>query len=696
MKQPLMKLVIAASLRLVSASNDRSPMTDVMTLLRNLEGRIKADGILEQRSYDKSACWCEDAVTKKVKEIANEEQQIKNLQVEILDLEGDVGTHGAEIQQLNKDVESNLAAQKEATEVREKASNEYIEEKTESEQSIGALKAAIGVMTGAGTDKQASFLGTSSKLAEFLTVGAGVRRALEKIPAYLDDENSISETDLDAARAFFRHVGHAGHRRNGLGALQVDENPFGDYAPQSTQIQGILKGLLGAFVEGLAKANAEELESQKAFADLIETKKTELATLQQTLQKHQTDHASKSVTKAEKKIERKDVKKQLKADKSLFQDMKASCKKTALDWSVRTRMRAEEMMGVEKAIEILGSEKAKEIFENATSLLQVGSNAHGHSVASGGQKAVAADAQDALAQGHFDKVMFAIDAMISQLRREEQDDIDHRDRCQNHMNKNKNDKEDLLQSKEKAEASVERMESKAKELTDQVASLQKNIDEKKQQMEEALVMRNAAVKSFRKSIFDDTNAVDLLTKALVALTDFYRKNNIPIALEQLKTSAEQMQEPELSDEDIHNAPDLKNYGGRKEDSQPIISMISSIKEDLEKEMKTAREEEPAAQVSYKKQRSAAQDSVEAATSTKVEVEKELAKLLSKKTGAESFIEERGASIELEDKLGSTLQTDCSWLESHFDSRRSARKAEIEGLEDAKNYLAGAEDAPVDF
>jgi hypothetical protein len=282
------------------------------------------------------------------------------------------------------------------------------------------------------------------------------------------------------------------------------------------------------------------------------------------------------------------------------------------------------------------------------------------------------------------------------LRREEQDDIDHRDRCQNHMNKNKNDKEDLLQSKEKAEASVERMESKAKELTDQVASLQKNIDEKKQQMEEALVMRNAAVKSFRKSIFDDTNAVDLLTKALVALTDFYRKNNIPIALEQLKTSAEQMQEPELSDEDIHNAPDLKNYGGRKEDSQPIISMISSIKEDLEKEMKIAREEEAAAQVSYKKQRSAAQDSVEAATSTKVEVEKELAKLLSKKTGAESFIEERGASIELEDKLGSTLQTDCSWLESHFDSRRSARKAEIEGLEDAKNYLAGAEDAPTDF
>eukprot|EP00927_Polykrikos_kofoidii_P086691 TRINITY_DN97_c0_g1_i4.p1 TRINITY_DN97_c0_g1~~TRINITY_DN97_c0_g1_i4.p1 ORF type:complete len:241 (+),score=69.31 TRINITY_DN97_c0_g1_i4:153-875(+) len=240
------------------------------------------------------------------------------------------------------------------------------------------------------------------------------------------------------------------------------------------------------------------------------------------------------------------------------------------------------------------------------------------------------------------------------------------------------------------------MESKAKELTDQVASLQKNIDEKKQQMEEALVMRNAAVKSFRKSIFDDTNAVDLLTKALVALTDFYRKNNIPIALEQLKTSAEQMQEPELSDEDIHNAPDLKNYGGRKEDSQPIISMISSIKEDLEKEMKTAREEEPAAQVSYKKQRSAAQDSVEAATSTKVEVEKELAELLSKKTGAEGFIEERGASIELEEKLGSTLQTDCSWLESHFDSRRSARKAEIEGLEDAKNYLAGAEDAPTDF
>ena len=41
------------------------------------------------------------------------------------------------------------------------------------------------------------------------------------------------------------------------------------------------------------------------------------------------------------------------------------------------------------------------------------------------------------------KVVFMIDQMIADLRKEEQDDVDHRDRCENSQNKNSNEKEDL-------------------------------------------------------------------------------------------------------------------------------------------------------------------------------------------------------------------------------------------------------------
>ena len=42
-------------------------------------------------------------------------------------------------------------------------------------------------------------------------------------------------------------------------------------------------------------------------------------------------------------------------------------------------------------------------------------------------------------------------------------------------------------------------------------------------------------------------------------------------------------------------------------------------------------------------------------------------------------------------MANTLKHDCNWVESHFDSRRTKRKAEMDGLVEAKNYLAGVED-----
>merc|ERR1719473_1608107 len=112
-------------------------------------------------------------------------------------------------------------------------------------------------------------------------------------------------------------------------ALQVANNPAGDYAPQSTQIQGVLKGLYDSFAASLEKANGEESDQQKAFEELMATKKEELETLQTTLEKHETDHAAKSKLLAESKTIRDDTQEQLKADEIFFQDTKDSCKALA-------------------------------------------------------------------------------------------------------------------------------------------------------------------------------------------------------------------------------------------------------------------------------------------------------------------------------------------------------------------------------
>merc|ERR1719324_1052944 len=70
-------------------------------------------------------------------------------------------------------------------------------------------------------------------------------------------------------------------------------------------------------------------------------------------------------------------------------------------------------------------------------------------------------------------------------------------------------------------------------------------------------------------------------------------------------------EPEYTvDED--KAPEAfgdGGYGGRKSESTGIIAILSMLKEDLEKEIKTAREEEGAAQAEYEKQRGELNDTL---------------------------------------------------------------------------------------
>merc|ERR1712000_512671 len=122
-----------------------------------------------------------------------------------------------------------------------------------------------------------------------------------------------------------------------------------------TQIQGILKGMYDAFTADLEKENAEEADKQKAFEELMATKKQEQETLEATLEKQERDSAKKTKELSDSKITRDDTEAQLKADEVFFEDTKAGCKTKAGEWAERSRLRTEELTGIQKAIEILSS-----------------------------------------------------------------------------------------------------------------------------------------------------------------------------------------------------------------------------------------------------------------------------------------------------------------------------------------------------
>merc|ERR1712118_495802 len=110
---------------------------------------------------------------------------------------GGIGSGGATIAQLKKDIAENKESQKQATEVRNKEHSAYQEERTSSEQSIGALEAAIKVMTHAGSKK--GFLETLQQ-AQLLSVVGAMRPVLRNPVA----KQNVKDADLEVIEHFVK------------------------------------------------------------------------------------------------------------------------------------------------------------------------------------------------------------------------------------------------------------------------------------------------------------------------------------------------------------------------------------------------------------------------------------------------------------------------------------------------------------
>merc|ERR1719480_671989 len=104
---------------------------------------------------------------------------------------------------------------------------------------------------------------------------------------------TMEHEDLKVVKNFVkRPTSFLAQSSTGFSAMQTDQ-PFGDYAPQSSQIQGILKSMYDSFTYDLEKADATEADRQKSYLKLMETKSKELENLEKLLETAELDKATK-------------------------------------------------------------------------------------------------------------------------------------------------------------------------------------------------------------------------------------------------------------------------------------------------------------------------------------------------------------------------------------------------------------------
>merc|ERR1719498_238247 len=137
------------------------------------------------------------------------------------------------------------------------------------------------------------------------------------------------------------------------------------YAPQSATIQGTLGDMYLTFSSNLESSTLDEANQNHDFEQMYASLEKENNKMKKTRQRKETEKAEAEAMLADTTKAYDDTEKQMKADTDFFDQTKAACQSKHEEWTVRTDLRNEELDGISKALEILTSDKARELFSKS-------------------------------------------------------------------------------------------------------------------------------------------------------------------------------------------------------------------------------------------------------------------------------------------------------------------------------------------
>merc|ERR1719453_2311532 len=297
------------------------------------------------------------------------------------------------------------------------------------------------------------------------------------------------------------------------------------------------------------------------------------------------------------------TKKEVDAMIEYFDRLKADCKAKHEEWEVRKASRTEELEGIKKALEILTSDEARELFGKSIkpgmeAFLQLGSVTAGAAEMAGMRAfaalrtaagrshslrlaSLAAEVRTAKV-GHFDKVIAAIDQMIQVLKDEEAGDIANRDQCKDEYQKIESKVKDLNWKIEKNEAKIDKLEQLIKLRTAEKVKTVEDIESTEKAIVQMEDQRQEENQAFLEAKSDDEGAIELLEKAKAALAAYYEKNKTELGPIQGSVKGALLQEPvfQVSEDQAPDAT-FSHMGSRKGGAKGIVSIITMVIEDLQ-------------------------------------------------------------------------------------------------------------------
>jgi hypothetical protein len=692
-----MRVFLLAQLCLAAAVGTGSPVEKVVELIKELKTKVETDGAVEQKLYDKFACWCENTSQRKADAIDSGKATIATTTTMILTLKGAVSVLEGEIADHEATIAKNDDAMKKLTSIREKENGAYQEEKSYMDTTLSSLHSAIEILGGAGTGGDMGLL----------KVAASVRSAIlgsQHVNLLSYDDSKLLKNFLENPTSFMQTSQEPDDYYDKKAQAKAS------YSPQSATVMGILKDMYTTFAADSEKANTEESALQKAFEDEMEVKTASSKLENEMVVAKEGQKAEKSQLLDENTMLLEATQGQLKLDEEIFVDTRDQCKDKSDEWDERCRLRTDQMVGINKALEILTADSARETFQGSgkrTVEIFGGAGVKGLSFAQMGRpqeqayvalkKVLHAEPTKSLrlarlaatvrtaTKGHFDAVIASVDGMLSTLHDEQEADTEQKYWCISETDKNMRDKSDFEYAISQLDAKIKRAEVKKAGLeADKAKTLEANAT-LTQMMVDATEDRQAQSAEYVAAKADDVAAIALLGDAMAALSEYGENNAFVQKQPVFEISEDAAPQEQFSSADNHSGAQTG-----------VIKLMAAIKEDLEHEVSLATKAEAKAAVDFYKltetsnAQHAAYDSEvvgldDAISATDLDINKHK----DTKTDTEAELQ---ATVDYLERI----KPNCDWILGAFDSRQSNRRAEAKGLNEAKSVLAGAAPTNVGF
>merc|ERR1712070_321686 len=382
-----------------------------------------------------------------------------------------------------------------------------------------------------------------------------------------------------------------------------------------------------------------------------------------------------------------DTKNNLSADEEFLLMLKEKCSTTDAEWEERQKTRQLEIEACSKALAVLSSDDAHDTFTKTfnPAFVQIES--------SSSRRAQAADLLAKLAKkvgnprlatlasqvklDAFTKVKKAIDDMVTQLLKEKEDEIKHKDFCTDEFNTNQLQTEKKDREKEDLIALIEDLELTIKTLTSEIETLKSEVAEMQVQMKRAGEDREKQNKEFQQTVADQRASQKLLTAALNILKGFYAKK---AALLQVANTQPAGPPP---------PPGFEAYK-KNAASGGVMGMIQQIINDAKAmEAETIRSEEDA-QKAYEGFVKETNASIEEKSKDIVNKSETKAKAESDLVETKEAKEATMLQLEQLSNYNAELHQSCDFVMKNFEIRQTARDEEIEALKQAKAILSGTD------